>query len=81
MLLVLVFLLVALLVWQAPAFVKQAALPIWNALKALWSALGQIGDASGGLVVIILALSIAVAGIKERKRIRQILEDLWNRLM
>jgi hypothetical protein len=79
-LLLLVLLLGALLVWQAPAFVERSALSIWNALIALWSALGQIGDASGGLVVIILVLSITVAGIKERKRIRQILYDLWDRL-
>ena len=79
-LLLLVLLLGALLVWQAPAFVERSALSIWDALKALWSALGQIGDASGGLVVIVAVLSVVIAGIKERKRIRQMLYDLWDRL-
>jgi hypothetical protein len=79
-LLLLVLLLGALLTWQAPAFIERSASSIWDVLKALWSALGQIGDASGGLVVIVAVLSIVVAGIKERKRIRQIIDDLWNRL-
>jgi hypothetical protein len=76
----LVLLLGALLAWQAPAFVERSVSSMWDALKALWSALGQIGDASGGLLVIVVALSIVIAGIKERRRIRQILYDLWDRL-
>jgi hypothetical protein len=79
-LLLLVLLLGALLAWQAPAFVERSASSIWDALKALWTALGQIGDASGGFVVIVAVLSIVAAGIKERKRIRQIIDDLWDRL-
>jgi hypothetical protein len=79
-LLLLVLLLGALLTWQAPAFIERSASSIWDVLKALWSALGQIGDASGGLVVIVAVLSIVVAGIKERKRVRQIIDALWDRL-
>lgn len=69
-----------LLVWQAPTFVQHLAFSIWNAAKALWIALGQIGDVSGGLALIIVVLPIVVAGIKERKRIRQIIDDLLDRL-
>jgi len=79
-LLLLVLSLGALLVWQAPAFVQRSALSIWKTAKALWDALGQIGDASGGLIVIILVLSIAAAGMRARKQFRQILHDLWERL-
>jgi len=79
-LLLLVLLLGALLAWQAPAFVERSALSIWDVLKALWIALGQIGDVSGGLALIIVVLPIVVAGIKERKRIRQIIDDLLDRL-
>ena len=68
----------ALLVWQAPAFVQRSVLSIWRTAKALWDTLGQIGDASGGLIVIILVLSIAVAGVKTRKQFRQILHELWE---
>ena len=80
MLLVLVFLLGALLVWQAPDFVGRTVLSLWNALKKLGGALGQIGDAGGGLVLIILTLSVLVAGIKGRKQIRQMVAEWWEHL-
>ncbi|HUX75585.1 MAG TPA: hypothetical protein VMY40_02950, partial [Anaerolineae bacterium] len=77
----LVLLLGALLVWQAPTFVQHCVSYVWGTAQALSIGLGQVGDASGGLVVIVVVLSIAVVGIKERKRIRQILDDLWDRLL
>jgi hypothetical protein len=80
LLLCLVLLLGALLVWQAPDFVYHSVLSIWNAANALWNALGQIGDATSGLIVIVLVLSIAVAGIKGRKQISHMLHELWERL-
>ena len=78
MLLLLVLVLGALLVWQAPTFVRRSASSTWEAAKTLWGALGQTGDAIGGLVLISLILSIAAAGIKQRKRIRQIIRELWE---
>ena len=79
-LLLLVLLLGALLVWQAPNFVVRSALSLWNGLTVLWSALGQIGDAIGGFVAIVIILSVAATGIKGRKRIRQMVDELWSRL-
>jgi hypothetical protein len=79
-LLLLVLLLGTLLVWQAPNFVLRSALSLWNALTVLWSVLGQIGDAIGGFVAIVIILSVAATGIKGRKRIRQMVEELWKRL-
>jgi hypothetical protein len=79
-LLLLVLSLGALLVWQAPNFVVRSALFLWNALTVLWSALGQFGDAISGFVAIMIILSVAVAGIKSRVRIRQMIAEVWNRL-
>jgi len=79
-LLLLVLSLGVLLVWQAPDFVQRSVLSIWRTAKILCDTLGQIGDASGGLIVIILVLSIAATGIRNRKRVRQILHELWESL-
>jgi uncharacterized BrkB/YihY/UPF0761 family membrane protein len=77
----LVALLVTALVWQAPAFVRSLLEAIGNGLKVIGETLGNIESVSGGLVLILGILAVIVGGIKKRKRIREIVFALWEKLV
>lgn len=67
----------------APGFqaaINSGAHQAWEWLSAAWGWLSSLGDGMGGLILLLIIVAVAIIGIRERKGLRAILRELWERL-
>jgi hypothetical protein len=81
-LLLLVVILVAVLTWRDPVFVRGVISACWSGLQQLfsyWDEVGNAGELLGGILFLLAGGGVVLSGIHQRRRLWKILQDLWKK--
>lgn len=70
----------AALLWGLIPAVRQGAAFAFEQASPIWSWLGQFGDSMGGLILLLIILIVVIGGLLKRKRLTEIIRDLWGRI-
>ncbi|MFN8490865.1 MAG: ATP-binding protein [Caldilineaceae bacterium] len=79
---VIALLLAGTITWRDPVWVSGVISACWTGLQPLLSyadEVGNIGQIIGGILFLIVGISVVVAGIKQRKRLSEIIRTLWEK--